>query len=393
MLPCKRSSPLCLVVLFALHYSCVHSRLGKANEGTRESTVSILSLDTSEKLPEDAVTISPSQSGLGSKDDQVISSCTLCIRSDEKPIEAPRGGSVSGHSTKNEANELSTTPNTIIPQVATPTAGPIPIPVPYSAPAAPVVQPRPQVELPVPAFHFSSEFPNTRNVKEEKHGYVSIDNLHVANASRMIVPKERKVRNIFSLVETPSKSELEVKNLFEVIGERFRGGLEPHNSRVGLNAKQQPLEIVVINTNCCCSKPDLLHIQMYSGHGYAPYDCIRTKHFASAAPLYENETFFMHAIPDSDKSIVGGNSTCMVVLFKDATKSFYDFFDLLKTDAKVLRDYTEVLVWLKSNHQNIRSFMVPNCTNNPKYEPYQLPSRRFCMYVYSVQRTPAYNTI
>lgn len=163
--------------------------------------------------------------------------------------------------------------------------------------------------------------------------------------------------------------------------------------------------MVVINTELCCSKPTLLHIQEYSGHNETAYDKIGAKNFDAIIPVIDNSIFVIYDIPTPNTAGLGVGSSSRILLFKDNNKTFDDLFNDLEKDHATLTGFTEILGKYRSYeidgkkvHNNVRMFMIPNKSMNPKLAEYQLscPSavnKRFSLFLYSATSTPSYASL
>lgn len=223
--------------------------------------------------------------------------------------------------------------------------------------------------------------------------YISFDNKKKANSARLIVPRNKNFKNIYSLLDQL----VDFKKLFIAIRDEMNNGMQIHNSVLDKkdNGVKIPLDLIVINTNKCASIPNILHIQMYGGTEIVPYNSPQNSILKEIR--LENRNFQIKKMQIN--SMYNSNYTTKIIeaniiLMKNTDKrnlsnTFDSFFSKIE-DSDFLNDYIEVLKWFRDNHPSIRSFFVINKGNNPNLTKYQLESNQFFQLVYTFNSVPGY---
>lgn len=244
---------------------------------------------------------------------------------------------------------------------------------------------------------FEQEFSNPKNVIEEGYDYVSFDNLNTTKAARLVVPKNKKIKNIFSLLDESEESKKEFINIFKILSNNYKNGLSPHNKQA--NKESLPMDIVIINTNAFCSKPNLLHVQEYSGCNTVPYNEVSTIDFTKQKAIIENDNFSIYEIPNFAKN--NGLSYGKILMYKDANKNFDDFFTEISSTEAIQTDFIDIIKKYENFapnkikiHKNTRIIMTPNKSKDKKYDNYALPNHRFSMQLHATNDSspPLYAT-
>lgn len=245
---------------------------------------------------------------------------------------------------------------------------------------------------------FEKEFSNPKNVIEEGYSYVSFDNINTAKAARLIVPKNKKIKNIFSLLDKSEENKKEFVNIFKILSNNYKNGLLSHNTQA--NKESLPMDMIVINTNVFCSKPNLLHVQEYSGHSTVPYNEVSKIDFTKQKAVIENDNFLIYEIPTFVKN--NGLSYGKILMYKDTNKTFDDFFNEMNSTKTIQNDFIDILRKYENFapnkikiHKNTRMIITPNKSKDKKYDNYSLPNNKFSIQLHATNDSspPLYESI
>lgn len=231
--------------------------------------------------------------------------------------------------------------------------------------------------------NYAKVFSNPKNVVEESDNFVSIDNINYAPANRLLVPKNKKIKDIYELKNYKDR----VIEMFTIIKKNLEEGIPAHNRCPDKNTKQ--VEAIIINTNKCCSKPELLHIQLYNGYKVIPHDTVSDLKVDELKNIFDNKFFEVKEFLGNKKTY--GIDKRTLILCKNRDKTILKFFESLVNEEKFLESYLEVLGFYEENYKSIRLFMIPNLEKNEKYKPYEIDGNKFCQYVYACNSAPIYD--